>query len=282
MTRIWSSVLLLCAVAAWMAFAWRPSGPEGQRAAANAAPVLTLVVNGEASVDVLPGTPLVFELTLKGERRGTVAVGNALRPWHNLIRLEDEHGRPLPWPVSAHGEPNGISVDFSGAHPAISTERTAVAHLEWQRSEYTVAFAVDPHQTARLSGTIHVRGVLESPWWHWSSWRGKVTSRGVAINVRSESGGSTLHLQRLLLSAKFFLDRREYDKANAASEELARLAPDRAIAEILRGDALVGLNQPARAMAAYRRALALGGRGYEEPVLLLDRIARASAGRTSR
>lgn len=275
LTRVglWSGLLLSCAGAAWLAMSWRAGAPAAE-------PVLTVSVNGADAVDVTPGTPLIFELTLRGERRGRVSVGSSFRPWHEMMRLEDGDGRPLPWPVSQHGEPKAVAVSIDGGDPRISTVVDAVADLEWQRSTYTVTLAAAPDHTQSLSGTTRVLAVLDAPWWTWSGWSGRVTSRPVAVNVPPDAADrGELRLARLALSAEFFLGRQEFEKARAAGEELTRLIPDRAGAHVLHGDALAGLERRDEALTAYRRALDVGPRSYEEPALLLDRMARVSSRR---
>lgn len=264
------SALLLCVLAVLLTVFWRsrqsPSAPQ---------PVLTLLVNGSESVDVAPGTPLVFELTLSGERRGKVVIGSRRRPWYSMMRLRDGDGRPLPWPVVTHREPRAIAVNFDGGLPRISTDVTAVAALDWQRSEYTAWLAVSPDDTQQLSGTTRVYASLEIPWWAWASLRGEVRSPGVAIRAPADAGTrGDLKLQKLRGSAEFFLAHSRFDRAYATSKELAQLEPGSATAHILNGDALAGMNRRTEALDAYRRALTLSRTSYEEPTLLLERIAR--------
>lgn len=267
---LWSAIAVATLVIALVA--WWP-----RRAVPGASPIVTVLVNGETSIDVAPGTPLIFEVTLRGPRRDRVVVGSSWRPWQTLIRLEDNQGRSLPWRLAAHGQPKAISVSLAGQYPTLSTNVTAVADLQWQSSEYTMSLAVAPDETQQLSGTTGVRALVETPWWTGSSWRGKVTSPSVTVRVPSDAGSRPdLNLARLLGSADYFLLRHEYERAYAASEQLTRSAPDLVIGKIFHGDALAGLQRRDEALAAYRSALALRGVSYEEPTLLLDRIARLS------
>lgn len=264
------SALLLCALSVLLTVFWR-----SRQSASGAQPVLTLLVNGSESVEVAPGTPLIFELTLSGERRGKVAVGSTRRPWYSLMRLRDGEGRALAWPVVSHREPRAISLNFDGGPPRISTTVTAVADLDWQQSEYTAWLAVSPDDAKHLSGTTRVYATLEVPWWAWASSRGEVRSPSVVIRAPADAGTRRdLKLQKLRGSTEFFLAHRRFDRAYAASNELAQLEPGNATAHILNGDALAGMNRRTEALDAYRRALTLSRTSYEEPTVLLERIAR--------
>ena len=152
---------------------------------------------------------------------------------------------------------------------------TDVANLVWQTSEYTVFFAVAPEHTQQLTGTIRIRGILSSPWWMFGRWHGEATSPSVTITVPADAATRRdLNLQRLTASSEYFLARREYERAQASSQQLIALAPDRVVPHMLHGDALAGLDRPDEAPVAYKRALALSKPSYEEPKLLLNRIAR--------
>lgn len=267
------AVGLILMLAALAAFLFRfGSGREGN---SRALPVLSLQVNGAESVEIAAGTPLIFDLTLRGERHGSVAVGNSWRPWYSLLRLTQEDGRALPWPASGYGEPRVISLNLDGPDPKLSTTPSDVARLVWQTSEHTVSFAVAPEHTQQLRGTTRIRAVLASPWWMPGAWHGRVTSPSVAISVPADAATRRdLNLQRLAASSEYFLARREYELAQGASQQLIALAPDRVVPHMLHGDALAGLGRREEALAAYQRAVALSRPSYEEPTLLLNRIAR--------
>jgi hypothetical protein len=261
-------VVLAAAILAAVAIVRRQPARNGAR------PVITLDVNDESALEVAPGTPLVFTVHLSGDRRGAVTVGTRATPWHSSLRLETEDARALPWPVEPHGTPIGTTLNDDAR--LTSTENSPVARLEWQRTYYKAQLAVSPEHTKNLSGAIRIRAVLDPAGWVFWRWRGRVESRPVTIRVHPEAAArSELQQRRLMHSAAYFLDRHLYEEAHAAANELVRLA-DGVDAQILRGDALAGLKRPAEALGAYRRALQLRPRSYEEPALLLERIARVS------
>ena len=264
------AALLVCALVILLTAFWllRPS-PSA------ATPVLTLLVNGSESIEVAPGTPLVFKLTLSGDRRGKIAVGSTGRPWYSMMRLRNSDGGALPWQVVTHGEPRAMNVTLvSGQLPTISTAVSPVADLDWQRSEHTVWLAASPDDTQQLSGTTRVHAVLDSPWWAWSGGKEEVSSPDATIRVPADAGTrADLKLQKLRESAEFFLARRAFDRAYVASKEFAQLEPGNATAHVMNGDALAGLKRRAEALVAYRRALTVSKTSYEEPTPLLERIA---------
>jgi len=254
------AALLVCALVILLTAFWllRPS-PSA------ATPVLTLLVNGSESIEVAPGTPLVFKLTLSGDRRGKIAVGSTGRPWYSMMRLRNSDGGALPWQVVTHGEPRAMNVTLvSGQLPTISTAVSPVADLDWQRSEHTVWLAASPDDTQQLSGTTRIHAVLDS----------EVRSLDATIRVPADAGTrADLKLQKLRESAEFFLARRAFDRAYVASKEFAQLEPGSATAHVMNGDALAGLKRRAEALVAYRRALTVSKTSYEEPTPLLERIA---------
>src|SRR4030042_7111896 len=62
-------------------------------------PILSLEVNGGEDMRLLPGTPLIFTVTLSGSPGARAArLGTGERPWHTRLRLElAEAERPSPW-----------------------------------------------------------------------------------------------------------------------------------------------------------------------------------------
>ena len=240
-----------------------------------ATPVLTLLVNGSESIEVAPGTPLVFKLTLSGDRRGKITVGSTWRPWYSMMQLRNSDAGALPWQVVTHGEPRAMNVTLvSGEPPTISTAVSPVADVDWQRSEHTVWLAASPDDTQQLSGTTRIHAVLDAPWWAWSAGKEAVRSLDATIRVPADAGTrADLKRQQLRESTEFFLARREFDRAYAAAKEFAQLEPGSATAHVMNGDALAGLNRRAEALVAYRRALTLSKTSYEEPTALLERIA---------
>ena len=159
----------------------------------------------------------------------------------------------------------------------MSTEPSAVAHLELAQQVYTVSTIASPQAMADVRpGAYRVRAVLETPPWILWGWRGRRVSPPVTIVVRdaSKSGykRQTLETQRISLAADFYIAAARFVEAEQAVRELLAIEPRRAHAHMLLGDALVGLERQNEALAAYRRAIALLPRSNEEPTLLLNRI----------
>lgn len=264
----WTAVAGLVLGLGALAMVWR------QPSAGEVRPVIGLDVNGGTSIEAAPGSPFVFTIHLTGERRGPVVVGTRSTPWHTSLRLETMEGRELPWRVEPHGTPSGTTLQDD---MRLATVRSpSVARLVWHGSHYRAQFSVAPEQTTTFSGAVRVRAVLDTPRWVWWRWRGSVQSQSVTIHVSADAAGrADLQRQRLVETAAYFLDRQRHADAYTAANQVAAVA-DGVDAQILRGDALAGLNRHAEALAAYRRALRLRPPSYEEPALLLDKIASVS------
>jgi tetratricopeptide (TPR) repeat protein len=161
--------------------------------------------------------------------------------------------------------------------PEMRNETSAVAHLEAGRHVHIMTEAAAPEDTVNLQpGTYRVRAVLETPFWMFWGWRGRVASAPVTIVVvdPSKTGDrrNALETQRLMRAGDFYIGVARFEEAARAAREVVKSEPNQIEAHILLGDALVGLERRQEALAAYHRALALVPRSYEQPTLLYERI----------
>jgi hypothetical protein len=274
--RIVSIALLaaIAAVAAVLLFAIAPS-----TATKTVRPGLTLLVNQRTQTEILPGTPLLFDVSLgSSPSSAPFDVGDRWRPWHSLVRLEQvPTEQTVPWTLVRVGPPRSIHfVRDNDGQPALTEDSSSAARLEAGRHVHTVTFAAAPNDTGRIKpGTYRVRGVVETPSWMYWGWKGRVASAAVAIVVRDPSSSDRreqLDAERLALAAKFFLTAGRFEEARQAAVSLVTMNPLDSRSHILLGDASAGLNRLEEALDAYQRAMALLPRSYEEPRLLIDRI----------
>jgi hypothetical protein len=281
-----SIAVLLLGVAAIGWIVWR-ARPE-----ARAEPLgLTVLVNHGSRVEVTPGTPLFFEVSITNSpSSGAQALGSRWRPWYRLIRLEGSGQAGMPWRLSRAGPPRSLRVVRTpDGRPEMKTdtEPSAVARLEAGRQVYTVTEVASPEAAAGVRpGAYRVRAVLETPRWMLWGWRGRKVSQPVTIVVldASKPGDKrdALERQRLARAADFYIGAEQFADAERTVRQLLELEPNQAEAHMLLGDSLAGLNRRDDALVAYRRALVLTPRSYEEPRVLMDRIERQIANGKSR
>jgi hypothetical protein len=243
-------------------------------------PGLTLLVNMRTRVEVTPGTPLVFDLSIgSGPSSPAFTVGSRWGAWHTLLRLEEAAANgPVPWVLTLVGPPRSLHMGLDSARrPEVTTDASLVARLEGGRHLHSVTLAAAPDVTARIPpGTYRLRAVLETPFWLRWGWRGRVESAPATVVVIDPptAGEKREHLeaQRLARAAEFHLDTGRFADAHQAAAELVRLRPNESRSYILLGDASAGLNLRQEALDAYRHAMALLPRSYEEPTLLFERM----------
>ncbi|HUE89217.1 MAG TPA: tetratricopeptide repeat protein [Vicinamibacterales bacterium] len=271
--------LLLAAVTVCAWIVWR-SSPATPAASLG----LTLLVNHRPHLEVTPGTPLYFEVSITSSRSaGSITIGSRWRPWHRLVRLEASALTGMPWALTSAGPPRAMSITRSGderPEVVVTPDPPAVAHLEAGRQVYTVTQVASPEAMANVRpGAYRIRAVLETPSWMLWGWRGRKVSQPVTIVVRdaSQAGGTraALETQRLGRVADFYIATERFADAEKTARQLLALEPDQANAHVLLGDALLGLKRREEALATYRRAMVLLRPSYEEPSLLMDRIQRA-------
>lgn len=253
------------------------------RAHQAARPGLTVLVNHRPRIEILPGTPLVFQLSLGSSASSeSFRVGSRLRPWHTLLRLEgtDRSGGRLSWPMSRVGSPRSIHVIREpNGRPRMNEEASSVARLEAGRRVHTVILAAGPDATAAIApGTYRFRAVLETPYWLFWGWSGRAVSSAITIVVRDPAQAGTkaeeLETTRLALTVAFYLNEGRSADAHRVATSLTSLRPKDSRSYVLLGDALAGMRRQQDALRAYRTAMALLPPLHEEPTLLLDRISQ--------
>lgn len=260
-------LVVLVATVAWIAWNVPPASAGSELG-------VTILVNSRARMDIVPGTPLIFEIALTGSpsSRG-LDVGSRWRPWYELIHLEDARSRaPLTWTLKSAEPPRSLSVvESADGRPEITTEVASdLAHLEAGRQVHTITEAVSPDVTSHLTpGIYRVHAVLETPVWLIWGWRGRIVSGPVIVTIADPTTAgnqrAALEAERLTLTSDYYLRFEQFEDAERVARELVQSAPTQANGEMLLGDALAGLNRREDALAAYRRALTLVPPSYEEP-----------------
>jgi len=241
----------------------RPAGPAR-------AGMLALRVDSGRRVELLPGTALVFDVYLAGSKGAApVTVGRPGAPWHSLVRLvDDSTRRPLAWAVAPLGSPGSVAFSSPAGGLEVSGEAGDVATLDHDHVHHLVLAASPEAMSAAAPGTYGVRAILQGD--------SRLESAPVEVVVGTAGDSAVrdrLERERVASSAEFYLEARRFEEARRSSEDLTAREPKNPGAWMLLGDALDGLGKPRDALAAYRRALAVSPRTYEEPTLLYRRIS---------
>jgi hypothetical protein len=264
------------ALVAWAAWSDRATRQDGRLA-------LTLRVNLQSRTEIVPGAPLVFDVTLTSSPSSAgFTVGSRWRPWHELIRLEDPHGR-LSWPLTPLGLPRSLSrARQTDGRPSVTTHSSPIARLESGRHVHVATQAAVADVTTTLRpGIYRIRAVLETPFWLRWGWRGRVTSTPVTIVVRDPATlgqrAAALENERLRRTAALDLALERFDAAERAARQLVERQASDVEARLLLGDALAGLNRRREALAEYQRALTAASSTDEEPLAIYDRMQRVIA-----
>ena len=279
-----AAVAVVVLASAWIA--WRV------RTAIRApSPVLSLDVNRERDVRLLPGTPLVFTVSLSGAPRGPVTrVGAEDRPWQSGLRLElAGSGEPLPWKPLPLSSP--ISIRFARdarGHPTVEQDAGEEALLDADHV-HTIDLAVGPEETARVAaGRYTIVARLGSSLWPPWRWRPRVVSNPVVVTIRRAAGATVpaaeLESRRLAELADYYLRAKRYEDARKTALRMLKADPWSVDGYTVLGDALGGLNRNADALEAYEYALLVmpsPGPEAEPPSYLIERLgqARARAGK---
>jgi len=232
------------------------------------------VDGGEDRVDIVSGTPLVFEISVTTrEQTAAMTIGRAGMPWTSLVRLSEigpAAGRSPSWKTVPIGKPQSMRLDVAAdGRPDLVPEWSDEIVID-RRHFHRMRLAIAPETTATLApGMYEVRAALES---------GGVTlvSAPVAVTViapTDDASRDQLSRNRLAATASYYLQTQRVDDARRAAEELCRVTPQSALAWMMLGDAFAAGERPRDALGAYRRALDLRPRTYEEPTELYDRMA---------
>ncbi|OGP86950.1 MAG: hypothetical protein A2Y95_04080 [Deltaproteobacteria bacterium RBG_13_65_10] len=245
-------------------------------------PILSLEVNGGEDMRLLPGTPLIFTVTLSGSPGARAArLGTGERPWHTRLRLElAEAERPIPWKPSILGP--AVSIGFghdARGRPTIEEESRAEAVLDADHV-HTIDLAVGPEETARVAaGRYTIVASLTQPLWPLWRWRPRVVSSPVVVTLGRAAGAAVspgeLDRRRLSDLADYYLRAKRYEDARKTALEILRADPRSGNGYITLGDALGGLGQNADALESYENALFIEpppGPEAEPPTYLIERL----------
>jgi hypothetical protein len=251
--------------------AWRAPAPAGPPRLG-----LSLLVNGQSHVEITPGTPLVFELSL-GSNAFVPAfdVGSRWRPWSTLGRVEHEETRSMPWALTKVGERSVHVTRRPDGRRSVTMDWGAVARFEDGRQVYTAVWTLAPEDSSRIGpGTFRLRGIVETPFWLMWGWTGRAASPLVTIVVRGPEQSTSIAdtAQRKAAIADYYLGLGRFAEACAAAIELVGMQPLEATAHIRLGDALAGLNRKSEALDSYQLAISLLPPSSQEPTLIHRRI----------
>jgi tetratricopeptide (TPR) repeat protein len=245
--------------------------------------LLSLQVNREREVSLLPGTPLVFTVFMSGSKTDPpLRIGGSGDPWYVYLRLESADGKKqIPFTWSLLGKPHalprlGSSDDLGNAELYAGDE----AILEKERNLYTAELGVAPEETAKIpEGRYTIRAVLEVPSGAQGKWSGRAVSNPVVVSlgkrVKETTPEDDPELSRLIESIDFYLRAERFEDAYRLALELKERQPKKVQSYILLGDALNGLKRDREALEAYMKALyiiATKGKQYEPPTYLIMRM----------
>jgi len=245
--------------------------------------LLSLQVNREREVSLLPGTPLVFTVFMSGSKTDPpLRIGGSGDPWYVYLRLESaDDKKQIPFTWSLLGKPRalprlGSSDDLGNAELYAGDE----AILEKERNLYTAELGVAPEETAKiLEGRYTIRAVLEVPSGAQGKWSGRAVSNPVVVSlgkrVKETTPEDDPELSRLIESIDFYLRAERFEDAYRLALELKERQPKKVQSYILLGDALNGLKRDREALEAYMKALyiiATKGKQYEPPTYLIMRM----------
>lgn len=270
---------LLLLAAGWVA--WRA------RSVAHAPPpVLSLEVNRGRDVRLLPGTPLIFSVSLGSAPGGPAGrVGGAGDPWSSHLRLAlAGSGRAIPWVPTPLSSP--ISVRFgrdARGHPTVEQDSDEVALLDADHV-HTIDLAVGPKDTARVAaGRYTIVASLHQPLWPPWRWRPTVVSNPVVVTIRRAAGATVpaaeLESRRLAELADYYLRAKRYEDARKTALLILKADPRSVDGYIDLGDALSGLNRNADALEAYEDALLVRpppGPQAEPPSYLIEKMGEVA------
>jgi hypothetical protein len=249
-------------------------------------PLLSLDIDGERELLLLPGTPLVFTVTLSGSPGASaLRLGTRERPWNSRLLLElAGTQRPIPWRPSILG--SAVSIAFgrdARGRPTISEDSRPVAVLDSDHV-HTIDLAVGPEETARVaSGRYRIVASLTQPLWPLWRWRPRVISNPVAFTIARAAGAGVspaeLDRRRLFDRADYYLRARRYEDARKTALEILRADPRSTDGYIALGDSLGGLGRNADALEAYEDALLVQpppGPEAEPPGYLIERLGEVA------
>jgi hypothetical protein len=241
--------------------------------------LLALEVDQATEVEVLIGTPLLFSVSLTGAGTGSPGrLGGADKPWHAYVELElAESGEPAPWPVLALAS---RSLDFEGdaAGSGAVHEGSKEAVVAAGRV-HLLTLAIPPDVAVRMPAGRHsLRAVVLRP--DLSGEAARIVSEPVAVVVRATGTDpaeqAALERRRAMAEGDFFVRAGRFEEAQRVAAQLVARDRADAAAQMLLGDAAVGLRRDEEARSAYLAALQLvAGKAElnEVPQALFDRLS---------
>ena len=281
------AVVSLGAAAAWWLWPAKKGASAPSAASRKAQPPpskepaaeLVLQVNGGTSVQVPAGSAVFFTVSLTGSASGSgLRVGAAGRPWTADLRFETgDTGQPLPWRIERLGQPLTLRFPGDPQTTPSSTTQTDEAIVDGS-SVHQIELGVSPDEATRIaSGTYAVRAVLPLP--RNSSGETRLVSNTVTLVVEGVESAAQPSLAaektRLEAAARFHLRSEKWEDAHRIALQLVQRESADALAYLLLGDALNGLQRDDEALAAYREALAeLPKTVDESPDYVIARMAQ--------
>lgn len=245
--------------------------------------LLSLQVNREREVSLLPGTPLVFTVFMSGSKTDPpLRIGGSGDPWYKYLRLESaDDKKQIPFTWSLLGNPRALPrLGSSGDLGSVELYAGDEAVLDKERNLYTAELGVAPEETAKVpEGRYTIRAVLEVPTGALGNWSGRAVSNPVVVSLGKRAKETTPEddpeLSRLIESIEFYLRAERFEDAYRLALELKERQPKKVQSYILLGDALNGLKRDREALEAYTKALyiiATKDKQYEPPTYLIMRM----------
>jgi hypothetical protein len=280
--REWAveTVVLSAGLVTAAAGAWGPREPAAEPLGL-LGPELILTVNGSHRVAVMPGSPLIFRLTLRNGRAARAALAADARAQlrqdledqvsaGELTRqAADEEWQREPVPsavpdISITVAPARFTFEREGPggttglpwRPRVVDPPTAPAVTLDATRDVSVTFVVAPEETiSTASGLLRVRAHFGNR--SGSQGQGTVASNAVAITVAQPSGAAGPDRQKAqqLLVSEYFLAVKDYDRALGAVQAVLALDRRAIDASALLGEVQEAKGDFAAAMATYEQAL---------------------------
>lgn len=244
---------------------------------------LTLQVNRQKEITVIPGTPLVFTVFMSGSKTDPpLRIGGSGDPWYEYLRLESaDDKKQIPFTWSLLGKPRALPRLGSSGDPGnVELYAGDEAVLDKERNLYTAELGVAPEETVKIpEGRYTIRAVLHVPSGSQGKWSGRAVSNPVVVSVEKRIKDGTpsddREWSRLIESINFYLLAERFNDAYRLALQAVEQKRDNVDARILLGDALNGLGRDEEALKSYTKALyliATKGKQYEPPTYLIIRM----------
>ncbi len=253
----------------------------GRRAAGT--PVLRLLVDGAPSATVGAGSPIFLEVFLHGTRNAAgPSIGGRFRPWHRMIAIRAaQNGRDVSLPFVEITPPRVRErATSSDGRPTFTEGEASGAALDGMRRVFRMELAAAPESTRQLSpGPYQLIASLQTPFWQFWGWRGRVES-ALVVNVVTNAPP----IQELARTAAFLYKTKQFGEAVRVARDWSTGDAASIQARIVLGDALLATGDRDGARSAYEAALDLANAlpSNERPTAILDRLHNLRAGTAAR